>query len=270
VQIPIPEINVASRSADSAPDKQKYSIDDINNPTPCTLFYIKGKKSMVIEVANAIMVTDHILHGQPIPIECVVVEVIMIREGHEFEDLDYPNKEERIVKLRDTKGTFMLWPRKDVILKTHSSSIVSPQSKEARNTSTSKMSLPALDPPPPPQDQQLELLASHDRGTPSPKDQQPELLASTARKSPSPSQDPLPHPSTHQLGLLASTVGGTLDPVPSTQQHGTSSTVVPAKDSFERGFYVAKQKVESIDKKAFRQLWKALEPFSTEKSSGHS
>jgi hypothetical protein len=108
VQIPIPEINVASRSADSAPDKQKYSMDYINNPTPCTLFYIKGKKSMDIEVASAIMVTDHILHGQPIPIECAVVKVTTIREGHEFEDLDYPDKEERIVKLRDTKGTFML------------------------------------------------------------------------------------------------------------------------------------------------------------------
>jgi hypothetical protein len=39
---------------------------------------------------------------------CAVVEVTMIREGCEFEDLDYPNKEEGIKKLVDAKGTFIL------------------------------------------------------------------------------------------------------------------------------------------------------------------
>jgi hypothetical protein len=44
-----------------------------------------------------------IMHGRPIPSECAVVEVITIREGHEFEDLDYPDKEEGIEKLKDAK-----------------------------------------------------------------------------------------------------------------------------------------------------------------------
>jgi hypothetical protein len=41
------------------------------------------------------------MHGQSIPLECAVIEVTTIREGHDFEDLDYPDKEEGIVKLKD-------------------------------------------------------------------------------------------------------------------------------------------------------------------------
>jgi hypothetical protein len=55
-----------------------------------------------------------------------VVEVTMIKEGCEFEDLDYPDEEEGIKKLKDAKGNFILWPRKDKIIKIHSSLIVSP------------------------------------------------------------------------------------------------------------------------------------------------
>jgi hypothetical protein len=65
------------------------------------------------------------MHGRPVPSECALVEVTMIREGHEFEDLYYPNEEEGIKKLKDAKGNFILWPRKDIILKIRSSLIVS-------------------------------------------------------------------------------------------------------------------------------------------------
>jgi hypothetical protein len=64
------------------------------------------------------------MHGRPVPSECALVEVTMIR-GHEFEDLYYPNEEEGIKKLKDAKGNFILWPRKDIILKIRSSLIVS-------------------------------------------------------------------------------------------------------------------------------------------------
>jgi hypothetical protein len=37
-----------------------------------------------------------------------VVEVTTIREGHELEDLDYPNEVEMIEKLKDAKGDFIL------------------------------------------------------------------------------------------------------------------------------------------------------------------
>jgi hypothetical protein len=53
------------------------------------------------------MVT-HIMHGRPIPSECVVVEVTTIREGHDFKDLDYPDKEEGIEKPKDAKENFNL------------------------------------------------------------------------------------------------------------------------------------------------------------------
>jgi hypothetical protein len=34
--------------------------------------------------------------------------VITIREGHEYEDLDYPDEEEGIEKVKDAKGNFIL------------------------------------------------------------------------------------------------------------------------------------------------------------------
>jgi hypothetical protein len=70
-----------------------------------------------------------------------IFDVTTIREGCEFEELDYPNEEEGIEKLVDAKGIFILWPRKDIIVKTRSSSIVSPCSTEAGSTPTSNMPL---------------------------------------------------------------------------------------------------------------------------------
>jgi hypothetical protein len=103
--MPIPEINVdlgaivqqpfAPSSAGSTPnrDKEKYPMDDIKDPTPCTLMYVKGRTSWIIEVAEATMMPSRILHGWPIPTECAVVEVTTIREGRESEKLDYLNED---------------------------------------------------------------------------------------------------------------------------------------------------------------------------------
>jgi hypothetical protein len=104
-------------------------VDDIHELTPCPLLYVKGMLR-TIKVPNTFVMATHIMHGQPIPSESIVVEATTIREGHEFEDLDYPDEEERIEKLKDAKVNFILWPHKDIILKTHSSPIVSPQSIE--------------------------------------------------------------------------------------------------------------------------------------------
>jgi hypothetical protein len=128
----------APSSAGSAPDHQKYPVDDINEPTPCTLLYVKGGTLSIIEVANAIVMATHIMHGRPIPSECAMVEVTTIIEGREFEDLDYPNEEEGIEKLKDAKENFILRPCKDIILKTRSSPIVLPQSREDESTPTSQ------------------------------------------------------------------------------------------------------------------------------------
>jgi hypothetical protein len=113
-QVSIPQINLdintappravpAPSSADSTPNHQKYPVDDINEPTPCTLLYVKGGTLKTIEVVDAIVMATHIMHGWHVPSECVVVKVTMIREGHEFEDLDYPDVEEGIEKLKDAK-----------------------------------------------------------------------------------------------------------------------------------------------------------------------
>jgi hypothetical protein len=100
-------------------------MNDINEPTPCTLLYVKGRTLRTIKVADAIVMATRIIHGRPVPSECAVVEVTTIREGCEFENLDYTDEEEGIEKLKDAKGNFILWPHKDIITKTHSSPIVS-------------------------------------------------------------------------------------------------------------------------------------------------
>jgi hypothetical protein len=96
VQMPILEINLdlgatvqqpfAPSSADSGPnrDKDKYHVDDIKDLTPCTLMYVIGRTSRTIKIVDASVMPNHILYGRPILTECVVVDVTMIREGHEF------------------------------------------------------------------------------------------------------------------------------------------------------------------------------------------
>jgi hypothetical protein len=84
------------------------------------------------------MMATRIIHGWPVSSECAMVEVTTSREGCEFEDLDYAEKEEGIENLKDDKGNFILLPRKDIILKTHSSPIVSPQSRADEGTPTSQ------------------------------------------------------------------------------------------------------------------------------------
>jgi hypothetical protein len=60
----------APSSAGSTPnkDKDKYHVDDIKDPTPCTLMYVKCRTSRTIEVAKATMMPSRILHDCPVPI----------------------------------------------------------------------------------------------------------------------------------------------------------------------------------------------------------
>jgi hypothetical protein len=116
----------APSSAGSALNYKKYPVDDINDPTPCTLLYVKGRMLRTNKLVDAIVMATRIMHGQSISSECAVVKVTTIREGCEFEDLDYLDEEEEIEKLKDAKGNFILWPRKYIIIKNHSSMIGSP------------------------------------------------------------------------------------------------------------------------------------------------
>jgi hypothetical protein len=93
----------------SDPDNHKYLVDDIKEPTLCTLLYANGRMlRTIVEDANAIVMASRIMHGQPIPLECAVVEVTTIREDYEFEGLDYLDKHERIEKLKDVERNFIL------------------------------------------------------------------------------------------------------------------------------------------------------------------
>jgi hypothetical protein len=138
VSTAMPQVVPAPSNAGSAPDNQKYPMDDINEPTPCTLLFVKGRILRTIEVADAIVMATLIMQGRPIPSECAVVKVTTIRKGHEFKDLDYPDEDEGIEKQKDAKGNFILWPHKDIIIKTCSSPIVSPLSREAEGTPASQ------------------------------------------------------------------------------------------------------------------------------------
>jgi hypothetical protein len=86
----------APSSASSAPNNKKYLADDINEPNPCTLLYVKGRMLRTIEVANAIVMATRIMHGRSIPSECAVVKVTTINEGCEFEGLNYQDEKEGI------------------------------------------------------------------------------------------------------------------------------------------------------------------------------
>jgi hypothetical protein len=104
----VPRAVLAPSSASSAPDHQKYPMNDINESTPCSLLYVKGRTFRTIEVPDTIVMTTRIMHDRPIPSECAVVEVTTIREGRDFEDLDYLDEGEGIEKLKDAKGNFIL------------------------------------------------------------------------------------------------------------------------------------------------------------------
>jgi hypothetical protein len=171
-------------------------VDDIKDSTPCTLIYVKGRTSRTIEVIECTVMPSYILHGWSVLAECVVVKVTTIREDLEFEDLDYPNEEVGIEKLVDAKGTFILWPCKDIFVKMCSSSFVSPQSIEAGGTPTSNMLLPTQGPhtsaTPPAQDpQDPKLQVGMGKRLPSPPTQDPELQDNTElRPASPPTQDP--------------------------------------------------------------------------------
>jgi hypothetical protein len=96
-------IGFTPSSVGSAPDHQKHHVDDINEPTPCTLLYVKDKMLRTIEVVNAIVMATRIMHGRLIPSECAMIKVATIKQGHEFEDPDYLDEEEGIEKLKDAK-----------------------------------------------------------------------------------------------------------------------------------------------------------------------
>jgi hypothetical protein len=86
----------APSSVGSAPDQQKYPMDDINETTHCTLLFVKGGTLRTIKGGKAIVMATHIMNGWPAVSECAMVEVTTIREGHEFVDLDYLDEEEGI------------------------------------------------------------------------------------------------------------------------------------------------------------------------------
>jgi hypothetical protein len=59
----MPHVVLAPSSVDSAPNNQKYHVDDINEPTPCTLLYVKGGTLRTIEAADAIVMATRIMYG---------------------------------------------------------------------------------------------------------------------------------------------------------------------------------------------------------------
>jgi hypothetical protein len=132
-EVSIPQINLDIGTAlpQAVPaslliSKSTMWMTSMNPPlADAIVMEVKGRALRTIKVADAIVMAPHIMHSWPVLLECAVVEVTTIREGRDFEDLEYPDEEEGIEKLKDAKGNSILWPRKDIILKTHSSPFVS-------------------------------------------------------------------------------------------------------------------------------------------------
>jgi hypothetical protein len=59
----MPHVVLAPSSVGSAPNNQKYHVDDINEPTPCTLLYVKGGTLRTIEATDAIVMATRIMYG---------------------------------------------------------------------------------------------------------------------------------------------------------------------------------------------------------------
>jgi hypothetical protein len=59
-QVSITQINLAistrftPSSGNSTLDNQKYSVDDINEPTPCTILYVKGRTLRTVKVVDVL------------------------------------------------------------------------------------------------------------------------------------------------------------------------------------------------------------------------
>jgi hypothetical protein len=75
-QVFVPQINLyidiwfTPSDVDSTPDHQEYHMDDINETTPCTLLYVKGRTLKTIKVADTIVMDTRIMHGRPVPLVC--------------------------------------------------------------------------------------------------------------------------------------------------------------------------------------------------------
>jgi hypothetical protein len=81
----VPQVNLdlstrfTLSSVGSALSNQKYQMDDIKEPTPCILLYVKASTLKTIKVVDAIVMGNRIMHGRSGLSECAVVEVTMIR-----------------------------------------------------------------------------------------------------------------------------------------------------------------------------------------------
>jgi hypothetical protein len=81
----VPQVNLdlstrfTLSSVGSALSNQKYQMDDIKEPTPCILLYVKASTLKTIKVVDAIVMANRIKHGWFGLSECAVVEVTTIR-----------------------------------------------------------------------------------------------------------------------------------------------------------------------------------------------
>ena len=103
-------------SVASTANKVHYLVDDIANPTPCSIvirYSINNHRTR--EVATGLVIPGRKYHGDDIPEDYCRVEVSAMVQGYEDELLDIPGPE-GIEKLGYPINNFILWPRRDVQL----------------------------------------------------------------------------------------------------------------------------------------------------------
>ena len=97
-------------SVASTANKVHYLVDDIVNPTPCSIVIRYGiNNHRTREVATGKAIPGRKYHGDDIPEDYCRVEVSTVVQGYENEMLDIPGPE-GIEKLGQAINNFILWP----------------------------------------------------------------------------------------------------------------------------------------------------------------
>ena len=156
-------------------DSQKYPVDEITDATSCILHVPVGKGDFTVEAATGQAIPGRVFHYQDIPAGYAKVQVDSVQPNFMKYKLDISAPED-IEILEEAIGSFILWPRRDIILRRQKSQ--SPASRLSQRPAPSPRSSPPRASPP---------------QAPSPRASPPQ--APSPRASPPRASPPQAHPS---------------------------------------------------------------------------
>jgi hypothetical protein len=88
----VTQSQIVPSSVASMANKARYSVDDIERPSPCSLVISYGITNVCTrQVATGLAIPGRKFHGNYIPEEYCRVEVLTVVQGHEDDWLDIPS-----------------------------------------------------------------------------------------------------------------------------------------------------------------------------------